>query len=71
MMHYEAVSPVIGHALTFAVLALFALGMAFWLLLAFRIGRSILRKRTAMERSLLASHTSSAEATPQMSVRAS
>jgi FlaG/FlaF family flagellin (archaellin) len=71
MMHYEAISPVIGHALTVAVLALFALGVAFWLLVAFRIGRSIAQKRTTMESALLANATTSAQPTTHRKLKAS
>ena len=71
MMHYEAISPLIGHALTVAVLVLLALGAAFWLLLAFRIGRSIAQKRSTMESALLANATTSAQATTHRRLKAS
>jgi len=61
MMHYEAISPVIGHKLTFAVLAVFALGIAFWLPLALRIARSVVRKRATLEDALLANATTNAQ----------
>jgi hypothetical protein len=70
-MHYEVISPILGHALTGAVLAVFALGMVFWLLLAFRIGRSIARKRTTIQSALLANATTSAQATTHRRLKAS
>jgi hypothetical protein len=51
-MYSEFNSPLLGHALVGAVLAIFALGMAFWLLLAFRIACAVVRKRTTLERAL-------------------
>jgi hypothetical protein len=53
-MYSEFNSPLLGHALLGAVLAIFALGMAFWLLLAFRIACAVVRKRATLERALLA-----------------
>jgi hypothetical protein len=70
MMHYEAISPVIGHALTVAVLALFALGVAFWLLFVLRIARSMVPNRATMERALVASATTSAQPTTHRKLKA-
>ncbi len=66
MMHYEAISPVLGHALTGAVLAIFALGVIFWLLLAFRVARAVAWKHATLEGLFLANATTNAEAAPQM-----
>ena len=53
-MYSEFNSPLLGQALVGVVLAIFALGMAFWLLLAFRIACAVVRKRATLERALLA-----------------
>jgi hypothetical protein len=60
----------LGHALLGAVLTIFALGMAFWLLLAFRIARTVIQKRTMLEGALLASAKTYPEAAQARQFRA-
>jgi hypothetical protein len=52
-------------------LAIFALGMAFWLLLAFRIACAVVRKRATLERALLVSPKQESEPAPQLKARVS
>jgi hypothetical protein len=51
----------LGHSLLGAVLAIFALGVAFWLLLAFRIAGAVTRKRAVLLSALLAMPRANAE----------
>jgi hypothetical protein len=70
-MYSEFNSPLLGHALVGAVLAIFALGMAFWLLLAFRIACAVVRKRATLERALLVSPKLESDPAPQLKARVS
>ena len=70
-MYSEFNSPLLGHALVGAVLAIFALGMAFWLLLAFRIACAVARKRATLERALLVSPKLESDPAPQLKARVS
>ena len=70
-MYSEFNSPLLGQALVGAVLAIFALGMAFWLLLAFRIACAVVRKRATLERALLVSPKQESEPVPQLKARVS
>jgi len=53
-MYSEFNSPLLGHALLGAVLAIFALAMAFWLLLAFHSARTAIQKLSSLNRVLQA-----------------
>jgi hypothetical protein len=70
-MYSEFNSPLLGQALVGVVLAIFALGMAFWLLLAFRIACAVVRKRATLERALLVSPKQESEPVPQLKARVS
>ncbi|MCA3350505.1 MAG: hypothetical protein INF97_07920 [Roseomonas sp.] len=70
-MYSEITSPLLGQVLLVAVLAIFALGMAFWLLLAVKIARAVTRKRSTLEGALLASATRNTEAARKVKVHAS
>jgi hypothetical protein len=70
-MYSEFNSPLLGQALVGVVLAIFALGMAFWLLLAFRIACAVLRKRATLERALLVSPKLESDPAPQLKARVS
>jgi hypothetical protein len=70
-MYSEFNSPLLGQALVGVVLAIFALGMAFWLLLAFRIACAVVRKRATLERALLASPKLESDPAPQLKARVS
>jgi uncharacterized metal-binding protein len=63
-MYSEFNSPLLGHALLGAVLAIFALGMAFWLLLAFRSVCAVVWKLSALEGALLGGLTTKAPPAP-------
>ena len=63
-MYSEITSTLLSHALLGAVLAIFALGMAFWLLLAFRIACAVVRKRATLERALPANPKPQSELAP-------
>ena len=63
-MYSEFNSPLLGQALVGVVLAIFALGMAFWLLLAFRIACAVVRKRATLERALPANPKPQSELAP-------
>jgi hypothetical protein len=63
-MYSEITSTLLSHALFGAVLAIFALAMAFWLLLAFRIACSVVRKRATLERALPANPKPQSELAP-------
>jgi hypothetical protein len=51
-MYSEITSPLLGHALLGAVLAVLALAKSFWLLLAFRSARAAIRELTALSQAL-------------------
>ena len=70
-MYSEITSPLLGQVLLVAVLAIFALGMAFWLLLAIKVARAVTRKRSKLEGALLASATRNTEPAPKVKARAS
>ena len=70
-MYSEFNSPLLGQALVGVVLAIFALGMAFWLLLAFRIACAVVRKRATLERALLVSPKLESDPAPQLKARVS
>jgi hypothetical protein len=63
-MYSEITSTLLSHALFGAVLAIFALAMAFWLLLAFRIACAVVRKRATLERALPANPKPQSELAP-------
>jgi hypothetical protein len=65
-MYSEITSPLLGQVLLVAVLAIFALGMAFWLLLAVKIARAVVWKLSALEGALLGGLTTKAEPAPQL-----
>jgi hypothetical protein len=65
-MYSEITSPLLGQVLLVAVLAIFALGMAFWLLLAVKIACAVTRKRSTLESALLASAPKNAEPAPKL-----
>ena len=69
-MYSEFTSPLLGHALLGGVLAIFALGMAFWLVLAFRIACAVVRKRAMLERALLVSPKLESALAPRPKARA-
>ncbi|MCA3414326.1 MAG: hypothetical protein INF84_06965 [Roseomonas sp.] len=69
-MYSEFNSPLLGHALLGAVLAIFALGMVFWLLLAFRSVCAVVWKLSALEGALLGGLTTKAEPAPQLKTSA-
>jgi len=60
-MYSEFNSPLLCQVLLGAILTIFALGMVFWLLLAYRTARSIVRKCFTLERDVLAKATKNAE----------
>jgi hypothetical protein len=60
----------LGHALLGAVLAIFALGVAFWLLLAFRIACAVTRKRAVLLSAMLAMPRANAEPALKLQGRA-
>jgi hypothetical protein len=70
-MYSEITSTLLSHALFGAVLAIFALAMAFWLLLAFRMACAVVRKRATLERALLASPKLESAPAPQLKARVS
>lgn len=60
-MHSEIVATLFGHALLGAVLAISALAMAFWLLLAFRSARTAIQKLSSLNQALQATPALSPE----------
>ena len=70
-MYSEFNSPLLGHALVGAVLAIFALGMAFWLLLAFRSARAMARKFASRDWAVQASPKLESAPAPQLKARVS
>ena len=69
-MYSEFNSPLLGQALVGVVLAIFALGVAFWLLLAFRIACAATRKRAVLLSALLAMPRANAEPALKLQGRA-
>ena len=65
-MYSEFNTALLGHALLGGVVAIFALGMAFWLLLAFRSVCAVVWKLSTLEGALLAGVTTKAELAPQL-----
>ncbi|MCA3435224.1 MAG: hypothetical protein INF62_17505 [Roseomonas sp.] len=63
-MYSEFNSPLLGHALLGAVLAIFSLAMTFWLLLAFRSVCAVVWKLSALGGALLAGVTTKAPPAP-------
>ena len=61
-MYHEITSPILGHALLGAVLAILAFATAFWLLLAFRSARLAIRELSELNQSLQTSARSVVEA---------
>ena len=61
-MYSEITSTLLSHALFGAVLAIFALAVAFWLLLAFRSAHAAIRELSELNRSLQTSPRSVVEA---------
>jgi hypothetical protein len=70
-MYSEITSALLGHALLGAVLAIFALGMAFWLLLAFRIACAVVRKRASLDWAVRAIPKLESAPAPQLKARVS
>ena len=64
-------SPLLGHALLGAVLAIFSLAMTFWLLLAFRSVCAVVWKLSTLEGAMLTGVTTKAEPAPELKARAS
>ncbi|MFN9096448.1 MAG: hypothetical protein ACK5WN_19350 [Alphaproteobacteria bacterium] len=69
-MYSEFNSPLLGHALLGAVLAMFPLAVTFWLLLAFRSVCAVVWKLSTLEGALLGGATTKAEPAPQLKTSA-
>jgi hypothetical protein len=70
-MYSEITSTLLSHALFGAVLAIFALAMAFWLFLAFRSARAMARKLASLDWAVQASPKQESEPVPQLKARVS